>query len=421
MHSLSRRRFLGEAGAFAAAALTAGPWASRALAGAERHKLPVAGVVTEYRDNSHADVILGKILEGFDQLGGPGPDLQLVSLYTDQVPESDWSRELARKHGFRIAQSIDEAVTLGTDEVAVAGVFSIAEHGAYAESPDTKQIMYPRRRFFDEITAAFRRCGTVVPLFNDKHLAWNWTDAKQMYDTAQELAIPFMAGSSLPVTWRKPALTLPMGCQLTEALVLGYGPLEGYGIHALEGLQCMVERRRGGETGVAAVQTVSGPAIWETAQSGRWSRPLFDAALAAVPPYRQGRPEDLLWEDAAWYLIEYRDGLKACLAMANGATAEWVFAGSLADQTEPAVTWFRAQEWEPFAHFSYLLKGIEEMIHTGRPSWPVERTLLTTGILHAAMRSLAAEGQRIETPELAIAYQSGDWPFAPGDPPPMRA
>ena len=35
-----------------------------------RKKLPVAAVITEYGEYSHADVIIGKILEGWLQAGG---------------------------------------------------------------------------------------------------------------------------------------------------------------------------------------------------------------------------------------------------------------------------------------------------------------------------------------------------------------
>ena len=160
------------------------------------------------------------------------------------------SRELARKYGFRLAKTIDEAVNLGGNQVGVAGVLSIGEHGNYPQDPVTKQRKYPRKRFFDEIVAALQRGGKIVPVFSDKHLSYRTDDALAMYRTATELDIPFMAGSSLPVAWRIPALDLPLECPLQGALATGYGGSESYGFHALETLQCMVERREGGESGV---------------------------------------------------------------------------------------------------------------------------------------------------------------------------
>src|SRR5439155_6342054 len=94
-------------------------------------KKKVAAIVTEYRLHSHADVILGKILEGFNYDGGAGPNLQLVSMYVDQFPKGDMSRDLARKYGFKIYPSIEGALTLGSPELAVGGVLSIGEHGQY--------------------------------------------------------------------------------------------------------------------------------------------------------------------------------------------------------------------------------------------------------------------------------------------------
>jgi hypothetical protein len=371
-------------------------------------------VVTEYRENSHADVIIGKILAGFDQQGGPGPALKLVGLYTDQVPKADLSRGLAEKYGFRIAKTIDEALTLGTDHLQVAGVLSIGEHGDYPFTPDTNQHMYPRRRFFDGIAECFRRVGKVAPVFNDKHLAYRWSDAKHMVDVAAKMKIPLLAGSSLPVTWRRPALTLPVGCEIEGAFAVGYGGPESYGFHAIEALQCMVEWRTGGETGVAAVRVLQGDEIQQARERKEWSEELFEAALRTKPGSPVGDLKRLR-KNAAFYQLEYRDGLKATVAMANGIAAQFTFAAKLRGQRDPVATWFELEEKKPFGHFAHLVRAIEHMVHSGEPAYPVERTLLTTGVLDAVMHSLADGGQRRETPELAVRYQPADWTFANRD------
>jgi hypothetical protein len=206
-------------------------------------------------------------------------------------------------------------------------------------------------------------------------------------------------------------MTLPVGCQIESALAVGYGGLESYGFHALETLQCQVERRAGGETGVAAVRVLRGDEIRTAAERGDWSRELFAAALRTMP----GSPQpDLhqLGDNAAFYQVEYQDGLRATVAMANGIARHFGFAAKLRGQNEPVATWFELQDDKPFGHFAFLLQAIERMIQTGRPAYPVERTLLTTGVLDAAMHSLAAGGQRRETPELKVSYQPVDWPFA---------
>lgn len=387
MKDIGRRDWMKIAGlspVLAAAKVAAG----QSAGGPGRRKPRVSAVVTVYRENSHADVIVGKILEGFRQDGGPGPDLELASLYVDQTPERDLSRGLAKKHDFPIAPTISEAITLGSNRVQVAGVLSIGEHGDYPYTTDTRQRMYPRRRFFDEIVAAFRQHGGVTPVFNDKHLSYCWTDAKHMYDTARKLRIPLMAGSSLPVARRVPPLDPPIGCEIQEALAVGYGGLESYGFHALEALQCVVERRRGGETGVAAVQALQGDEIWRAAKRQRWSRRLLESGLAAMPGATTDKLETRLAPNSALYLIDYRDGLKSAVCMANGVSRGFGIAIRLRGRPEPLAAWFKLQDEKPYEHFAFLVQAIEHMIHSGRPAYPVERTLLTTGVLDTAMQSL---------------------------------
>ena len=377
-----------------------------------RRKLPVAAVVSVYTPNSHADVIVGKILEGYRQDGGVGPDLELASLFTDQAPSQDMSREKAKLHGFRISKTVDDALTFGTDRLQVAGVLCIAEHGQYELTPDTGQRMYPRRRFFDNVARVFRRCDQVVPVFNDKHLSYRWDDAKAMYDTAQELRIPFLAGSSLPVALREPSRELAAGTEVEAALTIGYGGFEDYGFHALEAHQCLLEKRCGGTTGIKAVRALKGDQIRQAEAAGEWSSELFATARRLMP----GHPEDTAsWkpgENSAVYLLEHRDGLKSAVIMANGLADQFTTALRIKGQAEPVGTWFRLQEERPFGHFACLLRAIDHTFQTQKAAYPVERTLLTTGILDRVMQSLAQNGRRIETPELAIEYSPTDWPFA---------
>ena len=186
----------------------------------------VAAVVTEYRIRSHADNIVTRLLEGYAlhwQI--VEPRIEVASLYTDQVPENDISRELATKHGVPIYPTIREALTLGGEKLAVDGVVIVAEHGNYPDN-EKGQKMYPRRRFFEETAAVFRESGRSVPVFSDKHLAYDWENAKWVYDTARELGVAYMAGSSLPLSLRLPPVEVPYGADLEEIVVVAQGGIE---------------------------------------------------------------------------------------------------------------------------------------------------------------------------------------------------
>lgn len=366
----------------------------------------VAAIVTEYRPNSHADVIVGRLIEGYDLDGeGEFPRLELASLYTDQVPANDISRRLAREHGFPIHETVAEALVLGTGKLAVDGVLLVAEHGRYEKS-ETGQTVYPKRRLFDEIVAVFERSGRSVPVFCDKHLADNWRDAKHIYDTSRRLGFPMMAGSSLPTLWRQPEVDVERGTKLREIVALTYGRLDSYGFHAVEMVQCLAERRAGGETGVRSVECLTGDGVWAALVDGSVDRELFDSCLARIekPRFRDFADLKTRVREPVLFRITYRDGLRASIVALNGAVGQWTTAWR-ADSGQVTSTWFRTQEERPYGHFTHLLKGVEGMMHSGKSTWPVERTLLSSGILDAALTS-KLRGRSVETPYLNVRYET---------------
>lgn len=384
---------------------------------------PMAGITTVYRHNSHSDLIIGRMVQT-ETMDGQGrvPSLQLASLYTDQRPETDTSRKIMGSMGIPIAKTVAETLTGGGDAINVEGVVMVAEHGDYPRSTIGAE-MYPKRKFFEQIFATVDKHGRRgLPVFCDKHLADTWLDAKWIYDEAKKRDMPLMAGSSLPSAWRSPPIDMPRDAKLKEIHILSYHRIDIYGFHALEGLQALVERRAGGETGVAAVQTFVGDEVWAAGQQGVYDRKLFDATVAAMRerPLPPGKRVEDLAKKPVLCVIDYRDGLRACLFTLDGAVAEWTTAWK-DDQDRITNLTFVLQDDRPYSHFAVLFNGIEQMMHSGRAPWPVERTLLTSGLVDECLQSQADGGKRRETPHLNVAYKS-DWNWMqPIQPAPPRA
>ncbi|MBI3849782.1 MAG: hypothetical protein HY298_05760 [Verrucomicrobia bacterium] len=396
----------------------------RARAGGPINPAPtknVAAIVTVYRHNAHADVIVSRLLQT-DTLDGKGKDspLKLVSLYTDQRPADDISRLLAASHRFRLSQTIEDALTLGTGRLAVDGVLLIAEHGDYPKSP-TGNTQYPKRRFWEEVLKVFRASGRVVPVFIDKHLSDNWADARYIYDTAQELNVPLMAGSSLPGTWRHPPADVKRSARIREIVAISLPTTDAYGFHTLEFVQALAEQRQGGETGIQAVQSFSGEAVWRAFDEKAFDVQLFEAAWRRQSqPENHARPLREVVREPKLFRVEYADGLRAHLLELSGAATGWTAAWRYADEDRLESSQFWTQEGRPAMHFALLLHGIEQMMLTGKPTWNIERTLLTSGTLDALLVSLKENQRRIETPYLMLKYQP-IWRWsAPPPPPPMR-
>lgn len=370
-----------------------------------RRRPRIAAIITEYRPLAHADVIVTRFIQGY-VLGTNttyGARTQIASMYIDQFPKGDMSRGLEAQYRIPIKETIESALTLDSGELAVDGVLIIGEHGDYPYN-EKGQHMYPRRRMFEEVVATFEKTRKAVPVFNDKHLGFAWDDAKWMYDKSRSVPFPLMAGSSLPTTWRRPDLELPNGVELTDALAIGYGGIEAYGFHALETLQCMIERRRGGETGVRSVQCLEGANVWKAAENGKWSRELLVAALDVVKNKPAGAPEQVCKHPTV-FLMEHVDGLRSTIVMLPGYNNAFAFACRRKDGQVDA-THFWLQE-PSYGHFAYLTHNIETMFLTGKETYPPERTLMTTGVLDAAMTSRFQNHAKVATPQLAgLSYQN---------------
>ena len=378
----------------------------------------IAIVATVYRYLSHAQHIGDRFLVGYPREGAwHKPDMKVVSLYVDQKPDTDQSAARAKDFDFRVYPTIAEALRCGGSRLAVDAVLVIGEHGEYPRN-DKQQVLYPRHEFVKQCVEVFERDDAVVPIYNDKHLSYSFEKASWMVEASRRLKFPMLAGSSLPVTWRLPDVELPLNAELDSALVVGYGGPDVMDFHGLEALQCMVERRKGGETGVRAVRMIEGDAVWKAGDEGIYSKELLTAALSrSDTPQGQtivdGRTQDLvakgelrkLVANPSAYLIEYRDGLRATLLMLNGAVKDFTFASRVKGAGVVSTQFFLSPE-PNVTYSACLVSKIEELFDTGKAPYPVERTLLARGILESCLTSRHDGQTRLETPHLDVRYQA---------------
>lgn len=379
-----------------------------------RKKIALIGTVV--RKHSHAQHFLDRHTLGYTWAGAwQQPRVDLAGLYIDQFPEGDLARSRAKRYNLKLSPSIADALTLGTDKLAVDGVVIIGEHGDYPRN-ELGQTLYPRYEFFKQIVKVFEAEGRSVPVFNDKHLSTDWKKCTEMVADARRLGFAFFAGSSLPVTRRLPAIDMPWGTPLVESVCTGYGGVDAYDFHGLETAQCMSERRRGGEVGIKSVQALRGAKMWEHVASLEKTQRLLVAALTRSHnlPVEDGfttAPITFDWArrvfpDAFAYFIEHRDGFKTTLFMLP--IQDFNYAGLDGESGEivscqmylpmPGQSATTADFFNPLVHH------IETMVLENRAPYPVDRTLLTSGMTLAAVQSLHRDGALIETPEMEVHY-----------------
>jgi len=408
--TVSRRSFL-------ASSLAASAWAAAPVRAAEGRRKKIALIGTAAFKLSHTQHFLDRFLLGYTWGGGwRRPDVDLASLYIDQFPDGDLARVKAKQHGVPLYPTAEEALTLGGSQLAVDGVVIIGEHGDYPRN-EQGQTLYPRYKFFKQAVKVFESSGRSAPVFNDKHLSTAWDECVEMVSDSKRLGFPFLAGSSLPVTRRMPAVDMPYGAPLSESVCVGFGPVDSYDFHGLETAQCMSERRRGGESGIRSVQALRGEQMWESVAGRETTRRLLVAALARSHnlPAVDGYPTAALTFDWArtafpdgWgYFIEHRDGLRTALFML--AIRDFNYAG-LNPETGEVVS---CQMYLPMPDrgsttadfFHPLVRHIERMVVENAAPYPIERTLLTSGMTLAGVESLF-RGAIVETPEMVVQYSA---------------
>lgn len=369
-------------------------------------KKRVAAIITEYWDISHADVIVTRILEGF-KLDGVhySSSLEVVAMYVDQFPENDISRALTAKHNIPLYPSIEEALKCGGTAFDLDGILIIGEHGDYPEN-EYRQILYPRRRLFEECLKVMLDTGRIVPVYSDKGFAVIREDVEWVYEQIKRYGIPFMSSSVVPFAPQLySALPLPNGAPLHKMFAFSYDFVdetpERYAYHALEMLQSVAENRACGESGIAGVRSFQGRAAIDKVFSPEWNRiyrslcGFLNLADEESFPFRLSKP--------MFFEVDYADGLQAGILHADAEVEDFVSAYQATEDAEPICREFRLQRGKPYSHFSRLVLEIEKFIHTARPPFPVERSYLTSGALDAIMKSIHLQAE-CKTPYLQVRY-----------------
>lgn len=373
---------------------------------------------------SHADWIICKLLDGYWWNSSHNPSrVEVVSVFIHQLEESQLGQKVCQSRNIPIFKTVGEAVTLGGKELAVDGVVIVGEHGNYPVDLQGRWLL-PRWWIYSQVVRVFEQSKRSVPVFNDKHLSYDWNEARWMFDKSRELNFALSGGSSIPTYFRKPEADLDNNTPIKHAIVVGASHDEGGIFHCIDFLQSFAERRLGGETGVKAVQSIRGPETWKWLERHPWAASLLESVRKSFdfkPGYFQEhkRPNVLV--------IEYNDGTSA--AVISGLEVGWTYAAEIEGKNEPFLVSILGMPG-PFSQYhaaNDLVHWINELMLTRKEPYHAERLLLSTGITNQFNESnwdngrYAEIGRRIETPFLNIRYQPDRGSqFIRGERPPDR-
>lgn len=368
----------------------------------------IAVLCTECRPLSHADVIVSRWLEPFpaDHLyGWVKPAGQIVSIYAEQRhSQRDLLPAMIARHGIQCFDSIEKALTLGGDDLAVDGILLIAEHGDYPLN-EFGQKLYPRKEFFDGVMGAFDKFGKSTPVFFDKHLSWNPDWIRTMSDRVANSRIPFFAGSSLPFSLPSSLSSIPRGSKFEEVVAVYFNGVESYLFHSAELVESVIENRLSARDGISEVVAWKDEEVWSAVDRGEFSWDLVEAAcssvseeaLLAIQRLRQRRGGGPVYA----FRLRYHDGFNVTHFMQTDVVRQWCLAARLADGE-------RIVSGSPdlggaghyFPHFARLCVEIDEFFVSGQSPVLGDRIYRTSMTTALCLRALQAPGRRLSTPEL---------------------
>lgn len=367
----------------------------------------IAAIATEYRQESHADVIISRWLEPhpLDIECGWIPKTTIASLHVMQIPQNDLSHEYANRYGIHQFPTVREALTLGGEDLAVDAILIIGEHGNFPSNA-LGQKLYPRKELFDQVVEVFQKSNRVVPIFFDKHLSWDPRAVHEMYWRIKEMEIPFFGGSSISFAPLSQPLVMENMCRPREMMAIYWNCLEPYLFHSLELAQTLLENRAGGETGVQTIIGWKGEDVWAALDRNEFSMELLEAAAGSVSQESIQQIQRLRAErDPTVYANQliYADGMKVTHFMQNFTIRKWCLAYDTSTAGDPPSAYAKTGGRDGFFnHFARLNCQTQDFFLSGKSPVSLDRLYFTSMATAACMQALATPNRFIATPTLQM-------------------
>ena len=360
---------------------------------------------------------LTKLAFLLEEVSAPSPGQQLLDRFLSGYPvDGAW-----RTPAIETTVSAYQLLTGAENELerrAIEYGLVVARTAEQAAQGADAVVVVPRRpgavanEFLNRI--ALEQAAPGAACFIHGTLANSLAGARALTDLARSRQIALLAGTPMAVTWRLPAVPIPKASTIRRAVMVVQGTAPGAELHALDGLLPILEPRAGGESGVRHLQLLEGREVWRAGDRGGWSPRLLAAAISRSnspqgDPMLDGRTQDLFGlglipklarSPRAW-ILTHADGCTSALLVLDGVVNDFNYAVELADGGVHSAQLFRAPPPAEH-HFSLLAAVVEEFLQSGRPAWPIERSLLTAGLLETMSRPGSRRPGGVATPDLTV-------------------